>query len=529
MRTEDIKKMGQAYLQVLEKSQKEAMDAVNKKALKKDFDDREDKDIDNDGDEDESDEYLHKKRKAISKAIEKLVKHDCATHVEHAEFGEGVCIPGEHTLVESSDGEGYVTHYDVMFDHGLEKDVMVEDLKITKSEAHIHAGKKMKKESVEIDEKRDMSAPPVSAKVIEDDGFRLVMKFKDGTTEALPSIGRPSMQNLKGIVDKNILKNPKRKAWVPVVSAAMKKGLVKEEVEIDEFKVNTKYTGKGGRRGVSKKEIRELEKWNEHGLVALKLAQAYGTPAEVSFIKDINKRHEKNNEISAKDQKDRDAITRKYYKMAESVEIGEAATAQTKPDEKTRDTYEKQLSTRKGEKDFVDQHKSEVPVAADEPKIDAMNFKTFKAMTKKSPARSADQTKGDTKIIPSATPVKEDADQLDEISVGLAKRVLKKRADNLQRSADKYNKEPGHQGPTYGNKDLEKKRMAKHSALSKYADDERKFNRSSDMLAKKSGGRTGKAAADKRFDATPSGKYYAYKQKGGKLSRDAYDKRFGNR
>jgi hypothetical protein len=47
----------------------EAMDPVNKKALKKDFDDREDKDIDNDGDTDDSDEYLHKRRKVISKAM----------------------------------------------------------------------------------------------------------------------------------------------------------------------------------------------------------------------------------------------------------------------------------------------------------------------------------------------------------------------------------------------------------------------------------------------------------------------------
>jgi hypothetical protein len=47
----------------------EAMDPVNKKALKKDFDDRKDKDIDNDGDTDDSDEYLHKRRKAISKAM----------------------------------------------------------------------------------------------------------------------------------------------------------------------------------------------------------------------------------------------------------------------------------------------------------------------------------------------------------------------------------------------------------------------------------------------------------------------------
>ena len=39
-----------------------------------DFKDREDKDIDNDGDVDDSDEYLHKKRQAISKAIKKESK-----------------------------------------------------------------------------------------------------------------------------------------------------------------------------------------------------------------------------------------------------------------------------------------------------------------------------------------------------------------------------------------------------------------------------------------------------------------------
>ena len=47
----------------------EKLDTVDKKAVKKDFDDRKDKDIDNDGDVDDSDEFLHKKRKAITKAI----------------------------------------------------------------------------------------------------------------------------------------------------------------------------------------------------------------------------------------------------------------------------------------------------------------------------------------------------------------------------------------------------------------------------------------------------------------------------
>lgn len=49
----------------------EGMDKVDKKAVKKKFDDRKDKDIDNDGDIDSSDKYLHKKRQAVSKAIDK--------------------------------------------------------------------------------------------------------------------------------------------------------------------------------------------------------------------------------------------------------------------------------------------------------------------------------------------------------------------------------------------------------------------------------------------------------------------------
>ena len=83
MKTEDIKKMGLAYLSVIEAASKkednsndksddgDGMDKVQPKAVKKKFDDRKDKDIDNDGDTDSSDEFLHKKRKAISKAMDK--------------------------------------------------------------------------------------------------------------------------------------------------------------------------------------------------------------------------------------------------------------------------------------------------------------------------------------------------------------------------------------------------------------------------------------------------------------------------
>ena len=47
------------------------LDKVNQTAVKKKFDDRKDKDIDNDGDVDSSDKFLHKRRKAISKVVSK--------------------------------------------------------------------------------------------------------------------------------------------------------------------------------------------------------------------------------------------------------------------------------------------------------------------------------------------------------------------------------------------------------------------------------------------------------------------------
>ena len=52
------------------KKEEDKLDKVNPVAVKKKFKDRKDKDIDNDGDVDDSDRFLHKRRKAISKAID---------------------------------------------------------------------------------------------------------------------------------------------------------------------------------------------------------------------------------------------------------------------------------------------------------------------------------------------------------------------------------------------------------------------------------------------------------------------------
>ena len=129
-----------------------------------------DKDIDNDGDHDSTDKYLTKRRKAITKNVKDEEKganipyrkskkdkdeveeanepskanggiaHDCATHVAHEEFGLGECVSTEHTLAE----DGTVSHYDVVFERvGLKRAMPIEELKITKSEAHMHASKQL--------------------------------------------------------------------------------------------------------------------------------------------------------------------------------------------------------------------------------------------------------------------------------------------------------------------------------------------------------------------------------------------------
>lgn len=132
----------------------EEMDPVNPKAAAKKFKDRKDKDIDNDGDVDDSDEYLHKRRKAIGKAMKKEgledspnpanSQHLCAKNVVHEEWGEGQPVHGMHAM---PDVDGNIAWYDVMFEHGIEKGVSINELKVTASEMHHnHGGKKKKNE-----------------------------------------------------------------------------------------------------------------------------------------------------------------------------------------------------------------------------------------------------------------------------------------------------------------------------------------------------------------------------------------------
>ena len=74
-----------------------------------------------------------KKEDCVDK--DKKTKHNCAKKVCHKEHGEGACIPGKHTLLQ----DGTVTHYSVVFEHGVEEMIPVEDLEVLVTEMHEHA------------------------------------------------------------------------------------------------------------------------------------------------------------------------------------------------------------------------------------------------------------------------------------------------------------------------------------------------------------------------------------------------------
>lgn len=219
MSEDQIKAVARAYKEMLEAQEKEKMKKKDDDGEAKKLDPvgQGDDDIDNDGDSDESDEYLKNRRKEIKKAmdkeesssdddsaiakkkkpemekesndldsdsVEKALKHDCATHVEHAEYGIGKCITGQHTLVAINETHGYVTHYDVEFDHGIVEDVAVENLTIIQEMSHGHKSKKKKMEGMSSKEKMKKglynSTEFGEGQIIDEADGKIAVLFKHG-------------------------------------------------------------------------------------------------------------------------------------------------------------------------------------------------------------------------------------------------------------------------------------------------------------------------------------------------------------
>ncbi|MDB4339526.1 hypothetical protein OAA57_00350 [bacterium] len=89
------------------KKKNEAMDPVNKAELKGKHKDRKDKDIDNDGKVNDTDRYLHKRRKAVSKAIgeEMSIREKLVAVVERKDQHTANATPPE-TMKDKIKGQG---------------------------------------------------------------------------------------------------------------------------------------------------------------------------------------------------------------------------------------------------------------------------------------------------------------------------------------------------------------------------------------------------------------------------------------
>ena len=89
----------------------EGLDAVQPDAVQKKFKNRKDKDIDNDGDADDSDKFLHKKRKAVSKAMKKEDDEDESKVKENGKINNKIKMEPEQEKMKESTGVAFVRKF----------------------------------------------------------------------------------------------------------------------------------------------------------------------------------------------------------------------------------------------------------------------------------------------------------------------------------------------------------------------------------------------------------------------------------
>ena len=192
------------------------LDPVNPTAVKKKFDDRKDKDIDNDGDVDSTDKYLHKRRKAISKAIKKDEKSSVSENVKDiAMMMRDKKYKGRTSAFDAAVKKKYPREYDTN---------AVQDLIRRHAEMN---------ESIKNEGTWAMPDTPKLKMGLKKALQRPIMLGKEGddATDTIRSfIGDDELYDDLYAAG---MKNPKGDAR-PIIKKAMKRLGIKEEIELDE-------------------------------------------------------------------------------------------------------------------------------------------------------------------------------------------------------------------------------------------------------------------------------------------------------
>lgn len=416
MNYKDILAMASAYKQVAEKK---TLDPVDAKELKGKHKDRKDKDIDNDGDVDKSDEYLHKRRKAVSASIKGQKKGtEVETEVQEMTKAQKRALQGIKAQPKDK-----VSLKKAPWDKKETKE-SVEEI----DEATVKQQKALKALMTKaLGGKR---AKPGTTSAVATNGDFVV---KDGGSRIIGRIKAGEFQDpLKEEIDeaKLMTQAERIKALNKSSKAKMKSNLVKlqkagktnEEVEeLDENKAIIKHY----------QDMKAQGKKDHHILDYIGSMPKYKKVSRDQMAKMIG-----------------DAKRKGIFK--EDLDLDEA-----------KDHGNMNNGSPRGEglspsaKKELDRTTPMNP-ATDELAVNNLNFKTFKAMTKKAPKRSADNDAGDKKAIASATSVKEELDlsdftqeeiidfmmtedfaQLDELSKNTLSSYLKKAAKSKNSAIDK--------------------------------------------------------------------------------------------
>ena len=368
MEKQQLENLTQAYLKVLglveeekvesldEKcaTKKEEMDPVDKKALKKDFKDREDKDIDNDGDEDESDEYLHNRRKAVSKAV----KED----VEEVDEASGKKF------------KDYVAEYEKLTGKKAPAGTSMDGIKIL-----IQKAKSVKEDVEELDE---LSKSTLGSYKAQASG-----QAQTHATAAQNSNDAHKIQTHSAKAQKRLVG----------VSRAHQKMMTKEDVEqlglsfeeLEEFIMSEEFN--------QLDEISQDTLRRYHGAAALDLRKkreklAHGTMTTQDHKKGQRRVAGLNRAANKMESTDNEAKYGRHAGMLiDYVQEAKDPKAGAVPAEKAGETLPQ------GEKDFIAKHK--VEVSQDAEKANMQNFKDFTAKVGVAKKRPNDNDVGDKKVV----------------------------------------------------------------------------------------------------------------------------------
>ena len=205
----------------------------------------------------------------VELAPKKKKKHDCASKVKHEEYGIGNPLKGMHDLDES----GRVAHYDVLFDHGVEKNVPVSSLEILEGHMHEHViREKMAAKDYDGDGKiesgkdeyfgsKDKAIKKAMGKKVKKESLS---DWRDDLSDLIEIVAGPEDEVEKkvkeGKVKNKVVINPKISEAIEEIGGEVLEHHQKDAdgntVPHDDVEEGKMYGYKGG--GVVKKEVKAL-------------------------------------------------------------------------------------------------------------------------------------------------------------------------------------------------------------------------------------------------------------------------------